>query len=181
MSHKNWFRLCLTCLFFFLLTRSAFASGAELTNLVVKSTHADLLMDLELKGVFTNEMKDALLRELPVSFNFFITFYEVYDYWFDKKIANLTILHKIEYDASKKEYRVTRSWEKVGPLVTRNFLKARVLMSEIVGLKVIPLTRLKRDKHYQINVKSELNEKRLLLFNFPWEFETDWYTINFIY
>lgn len=68
MSHKNWFCLRLTCLIFFLLTRLAFASGAELTNLVIKSTHKDLLMDLKLKGVFTNEMKDALLRELPVSF-----------------------------------------------------------------------------------------------------------------
>ena len=68
MSHNNWFRLCLVGFIFFLLTILAFASGAELTNLVIKSTHKDLLMDLKLKGVFTNEMKDALLRELPVSF-----------------------------------------------------------------------------------------------------------------
>ena len=113
--------------------------------------------------------------------NFFVNFYQVYDYWFDKKIANQTIIHKIEYDAPKNEYRVTRSWEKTGPIVTRKFQIARVLMSEIVGLKVIPLTRLKKGEHYQLNVKSELNEKKLLLFNFPWEFETDWYTINFNY
>ncbi|MGD8975932.1 MAG: DUF4390 domain-containing protein, partial [Desulfobacterales bacterium] len=115
MSHKNGFRLCLIGFIFFLLTSLDFASGAELTNLVVKSTQEDLLMNLKLEGVFTNEMKDALLREFPVSFNFFIILYEVYDYWFDKKIANQTIIHKIEYDAPKKEYRVIRSWEKVGP------------------------------------------------------------------
>ena len=74
-----------------------------------------------------------------------------------------------------------RSWVKIDPLVTKNFEKARLLMSETDGLKVIPLTRIKKGKHYQLRVKSELNEKKIPFSGFPWEFETDWYTINFIY
>jgi len=54
-------------------------------------------------------------------------------------------------------------------------------MSEISGLQVISATRLKRGEHYQLKVKSELGDKKYLFSGFPWEFETDWYTINFVY
>jgi hypothetical protein len=50
-----------------------YASEAELTNLVIKNSQADLLIDLTIKGVFTNEMKKALLNGIPVSFTFLIS------------------------------------------------------------------------------------------------------------
>jgi hypothetical protein len=184
MDNTNWFGLRLSCLNFvilFLLTSLAFASGAELTNLVVKNTRDDLVIDLKIKGVFTEDMREAVLSGIPVSFTFLINLYEVHDFWFDKKIASIATNHKIQYDALKKEYRIMRSWGKIDPLVTKNFEKARLLMSEIDGLKIIPLTRIKKGKHYQLRVKSELNEKKIPFSGFPWEFETDWYTINFIY
>jgi hypothetical protein len=81
----------------------------------------------------------------------------------------------------KKEYRITRSWEKTDPLVLKNFEKARQLISEINSLKIIPIAKLKKGKQYQLKAKSELYDKNYLFSSFPWEFETDWYTINFIY
>jgi len=65
--------------------------------------------------------------------------------------------------------------------VVNDFEKARELISEIYGLEVIKLTRLKKGGHYQLKVKAELNDKMYLFFSFPWEFETNWYAINFIY
>ena len=34
---------------------------------------------------------------------------------------------------------------------------------------------------FAIRLKSELIDKKFYIFSLPWEFETDWYTINFIY
>ena len=168
-------------LILFLLTSQTFASGAELTNIVVKNDREGLLIDLTIQGVFTNEMKKALLSGIPVSFTFIIILYKVNDFWFNEKVASITTSHKIQFDALKNEYRITRSWEKTGPLVANYFDKACLLMSEIDSLKITPFNRLKKGEHYQLRVKSELNEKKFPFAGFPWEFETDWYTINFIY
>ena len=172
---------CLIFLILFLLRSQIVASGAELTNIVVKKDRENLLVDLRIKGVFTNEMKKALLSAIPVSFTFIIILYKVNDFWFNKKVASITTSHKIQYDALKNEYSITRSWEKTGPFVVKNFDKAFLLMSEIGSLKITPLNRLKKGEHYQLRVKSELYEKKFPFAGFPWEFETDWYTINFIY
>jgi hypothetical protein len=159
----------------------AFASEAELTNLVIKNTNDYLALDLEIKGVFTEEMKKAVLNGIAIRFAFLIVLYEVHDFWFDKRITSITTIHKIQYDALKKEYSIIRSWEKASPLVVINIEKARQLISEINSLEVIPFKSLKKGKHYQLRVKSELNDRKYFFSRFPWEFETDWYTINFTY
>ena len=168
-------------LLLFLPAGQPFASGAEITNIVVKNDGEDLFIDLTVQGVFTNEMKKALLSGIPVSFTFIVILCKANDFWFDKKVASTTTSHKIQYDALKDEYRIIRSWEKIGPLMVKNFDKAALLMSQIASLKIIPYTRLKKGEQYQLRVKSELNETEFPFAVFPWEFETDWYTLNFIY
>ena len=172
---------CLIVLILFLAAGRTFASGAELTNIVVKNDREHLLIDLTIQGVFTNEMKKAMLSGIPVKFTFKIILYKVNDFWFNEKVAGITTSHKIQFDALKNEYRITRSWEKPGPLVAKYFDKACLLMSEIDSLKITSFNRLKKGEHYQLRVKSELNEKKFPFAGFPWEFETDWYTVNFIY
>jgi len=100
MSNANRLGLrsaCLIFLIFFLLTRPAYASGAELTNLVIKNNREDLLIDLKIDGVFTNEMRAALVNGIPVSFSFLVILYEVHDFRFDTKLADVTTHHKIWY------------------------------------------------------------------------------------
>ena len=172
---------CLVVIILFILASQTFASGAELTNIVVKNDREDLLIDLRVQGVFTDEMKKALLSGIPVGFTFIVILYKANDFWFDKKVASTTTNHKIQYDALKDEYRIIRSWEKIGPLMVKNFDKAALLMSQIASLKIIPYTILKKGEQYQLRVKSELNETEFPFAGFPWEFETDWYTINFIH
>jgi hypothetical protein len=164
-----------------LFTGPVFAAQAELTNLVIRNSREDLLISLKIKGVFTSEMQAALEKGIPVSFTFLIALYEVNDWWFDEKIAGLKTVHQIQYDGLKKEYRVSRAWDTSAPKVSGDFENARNLMSEISGLKIVPLAGLKKGGHYLMRVKSELHEKKYRLFNFPWEFETDWYTINFTF
>jgi hypothetical protein len=163
------------------MTGFAFAAEAELTNLVIKNTHDDLTLDVKIENVFTEEMKEAVINGIPVRFTFLIVLYQVHDFWFDERITNITTIHKIQYDVLKKEYSINRTWEKASPLVVVNFEKARQLISEINSLEIMPLKSLKKGRHYQLRVKSELADRNYLFSKFPWQFETDWYTINFTY
>jgi hypothetical protein len=177
-------RLHAGCLVFFVLiltSSPAFPGDAELTNLIVRNNFDQLQVDLLIKGFFTEKIKTAVSKGMPISLTFLIVLYEVHDYWFDDKMVSKTALHDIKFDVLKKEYRMQRSWEKRTPSIIKDFKKAQSLFLEIKGFDVIPLKELKKGKHYQLRVKSELNEKKFPFTGFPWEFETDWYTINFIY
>ena len=177
-------RLHSGCLVFFvlLLTASpAFSGGAELTNLTVRNSNDELQVDLMIKGIFTEEIKSAVSKGIPISLTFLMLFYEVRDYWFDNKIVSKTAVHDVKFDVLKKEYRIRRSWDKKIPLVIRDFEKALSLFSEIKGFEVISLERLKKGMQYQLRVQSELSENKAHFTGFPRQFKTDWYTLNFIY
>ncbi len=172
---------CLAIFFVLMTANLAISGDAELTNLIVRNSNNELQVDVLIKGIFSEEMKSAVSKGMPISITFSILLYEVRDYWFDDKMVSKTALHDVKFDVLRKEYRIRRSWEKKTPLVVNDFEKAQGLFSEIKGFDVIPLDRLNRDKHYQLRIKSELSENKAPLTGLPWEFETDWYTINFIY
>ena len=165
----------------FILAGTGVASEAELTNIVIRNLNDDLVIDLKMKGVFTAKMRDAVLSGILVRFTFLIYLDEVYDYWFDKKIAGLETVHQIQYDSVKKEFNITRAWETRGKQVVKDIEAARAVISEIDGLVVLPLKRLKKGRTYQLRVKSELDDKKFPFLGYPWGFETGWYTISFIY
>ena len=61
-------------------------------------------------------------------------------------------------------------------------------MTEIRNIEVIPLKKLEPGARYQLRVKAELEKVRLplylhyvLFFVSLWDFETDWYTVDFTY
>jgi len=165
----------------YLFTNSTRLTGAELANIVVRNSSNELLIDIKLKGVFTKEMKAAVLKGIPVDIAFSVSLYEVHNLWFDNKLIRKTVYHQIRFDTLKKEYRIRRSWEKRGHIAEEDSEDAQRILSEIKGLRVIPLKRLEKGVHYQLRIKSELKDLSYPFSETPWEFETDWYTINFIY
>ena len=182
ISINKTIHLGLVAICILLLASSMTYSGdAELTNLVVKNSDDQLQVDLTIKGIFTEEMEKVVSNGVPISLAFSILLYEARDYWFDDKIVSKTARHEIKLNVLKKEYRVRRSWEKSNPATTKDFVKARNLFCEIKGFDVISRKRLKKGRHYQLRVKSELSENKVHFTGFPWELETDWYTINFVY
>jgi hypothetical protein len=166
----------------------AFAEGARLTNIVVTNTHDDLLLYLNVEGAFIDKMKKAVLSGVPTTFSFVIKLFQVRSFWADKEIADIRVTHKVKYDSLKKEFLVTRSWENGKLLATPSITETQKLMSEIDNLVIVPLSRLQKGRHYQIRAKAELSKLTLpfnlhyvLFFVSLWDFETDWYTIDFIY
>jgi hypothetical protein len=165
-----------------------FALDATLTNITVSNTRDDLLLYLNLEGAFREEMKKAILSGVPSTFSFFAKLNRTRNFWFDREIADIEISHTITYDNLKKEFMVQRSWKEDNPEVTKSFKEAKRWMTEINSVEIIPLNRLEKGKQYQLRVKAEVSKKTLplylhyiLFFVSLWDFETDWYTIDFIY
>lgn len=172
----------------FFVQSLAFAQNAVLTNIIVTNTRDDLLVYLKVEGAFIEKMEKAILSGVPTTFSFYLSFYQVRNLWFDSKIKDIKVTNTIKYDNLKEEFIVKRSWEKSGPQVTRSFGEAQNLMTEIDSLKVIPLKQLEKGGHYQIRAKAELSKVTLpfylhyvLFFVSLWDFETDLYTVDFVF
>jgi len=173
---------------FFLMGNLSFAQDAKLTNIIVTNSHEDLLIYLTVEGAFKDKMKKAVLSGVPATFSFFAALYRVRNLWIDEKIADIKTTHTIKYNNLKQEFSISRSRENSGTIVTKSFQEARKLMAEIDSLKIIPLWKLEKGGKYQIRAKAELSKLTLpfylhyiLFFVSLWDFETDWYTIDFIY
>jgi hypothetical protein len=172
----------------FCVQNLAFAQKAALTNIIVTNTRDDLLVYLNVEGAFTEKMKKAISSGVSTTFSYYISFYRVRSLWFDKNIEEFIVTNTIKYNNLKEEYIVERSWEKSESQVTKSFDEAQKLMSEIDSLKIVPLKQLEKGEHYQLRAKAELSRVTLpfnlhyvLFFVSLLDFETDWYTIDFIY
>jgi hypothetical protein len=180
-NRKTVFTAYLIFIILCLLSYSTHLAGAEFANIIIRSSANELLVDIKLKGVFTREMETAVSKGLPIDITFSVSLYEVHNLWFDHKMISKTAMHQIRFDTLKREYKIRRFWEKRGFRTVKNSEAAQRILSEIIGLSVIPLKRLKKETQYQLRIKSELEDRSFLFSGTPWEFETDWYTINFIY
>jgi hypothetical protein len=175
-------------LVFLVLPCPGFSQEAKLSNLIVTNTRDDLLLYFSVEGAFHAKMKEAILSGVPATFSYYISLYKNRNYWMDKEITSLKFLHTVKYNPVKKEYVITRSWDNNPPIVTQSFIEVQRLMTEIDSLKILPLNRLEKGNQYQLRAKAELSKLTLpfylhyiLFFVSLWDFETDWYTIDFIY
>ena len=182
--------LTLVLLFCFLLLFPSPLQAAEatLSDIIVTNTQEDLLVFFDIKGCFTREMEEAILNGIPTTFTIVIKLYRTRTAWIDASIASITLEHTIKYDSLKNEFRVTRSEEDNTELVVKDFEAAKKAMAEIRNIRVVPLKKLQDRGKYQLRVKAELEKVRLplylhyvLFFVSLWDFETDWYSVDFIY
>jgi hypothetical protein len=164
------------------------AQKAQLTDIVVTNTRDDLLVYLTIEGCFTSEIEQAIMSGAPTTFLIHVTLSRTRSLWLNEKIADITLEHTIKYNVLKKEFTVTRTEKPDTVLVTHSFSEAKKAMANVDSLVVAPLSRLERGRNYQIRCKAELEKVTLplylhyvLFFVSYWNFETDWYAINFYY
>ena len=188
VSMKIW-KVCavLICIVI-LFPAPASAQEAKLTRITVSNTRDDLLLYFNLEGAFTDKLKEAIYSGVPATFSFYISLYRVRNLWLDKNIADIKLSHTIKYDNLKKEFTVKRSWQEEDAIVTQSFEEAQRYMTEIDSLAVYSLSGLNKGYQYQIKLMAEVSKITLplylhyvLVFVSYWDFETDWYTIDFIY
>jgi len=164
------------------------AEEAALSDIVITTTQDDLLAYFTVVDCFTEDMERAIHNGIPTTFTFFVKLLKVRSSWWDKKIADLKVSHEITYDSLKKVYILRFSEDDRKELIVKDFEEAKTLMSEIVGLKVTSLDRLEKDAYYRVRMMAELDTIKLplyfhyvLFFLSLWDFETDWYSVDFRY
>jgi hypothetical protein len=183
-------RICLLLLCGILVCAPAAtaAQEAHLTNIIVTNTDRDLLIFLSVEGAFQGKISKAIDSGMATAFYFLLHLYRTRSFWPDEQLADVTVSHTIQYNPIKKTYTVKRSWEGDKPITVASREEALRLMAEVDNLPILPLSRLKKGAQYQIRTKAELSKQTLpfylhyvLFFVSWWDFETDWYTIDFIY
>jgi hypothetical protein len=161
---------------------------AEIKDIRLANTRDDLLVYFEVTGAFPDKIDQAVMNGIPTAFSFYITLYETDRFWFNKKIADRLIKSTITYNSLKKEFTVLKPWKSETPVNTHSFEEAQTLMTEIDNLSFIPLDKIIKGKKYELRIKAELDKVTLPLylhnvffFVSYWNFETNWYLINFTY
>lgn len=159
-----------------------------LENIKLTNDRDHLITYFTVQGAFTEKINQAVKNGVTTTFTFYVSLYKVKEGWLDQNISDIKLTSTLKYDTLKKEFTVTRSWEKDDPFVTSSFDKAETLMTEVDNLKLGPLSSLKKGQKYQIRIKAELNRVTMPLylhyvffFVSFWDLETDWYIINFTY
>jgi hypothetical protein len=171
-----------------LSVHSVNATEASLTDIDVSNTENHLLIYFTVDNCFTEDMKAAIDSGIMTTFNFFIRLYEVRDLLWDKKIADIKVNHDVQYDSLKKVYRVRLLEKDDDPILIKDFDRVKKQMSEICGLRVADLQEIRAGARYQVCMMVELDKIRLpfylhnvFFFLSLWDFETDWYTVDFTY
>ena len=178
------FILCFTLL----LPSLAFAIDVQLSGIQVTDTTDDLLLSLKVEGAFNEKLEEAVLNGIPATFSFFIHLSRERTFWADEQIVERRVTHTLKYHNLKNHYIIKKSWQDNKPVIAESFDEAKKMMSEINGLKIIPLKKMKKGYRYQIIAKAELDKVKLpfilnyiLFFASLWDFETEWHSYEFVY
>ena len=186
--HRRLRTMTIVLLSILLLSSSARAEKASLKDILVTNTMDHLLVYFRVTDCFNEEMVKAIDNGFKTTFTFFIKLQKVRGLWLDNEIADLKVKHEIQYDNLKRVYNVRLSERDDQIISVKDFDGAKELMSEIVGLKVCELKKLRKGSQYKVSMMAELDKITLPLhlhyvffFLSLWDFETDWYTMGFKY
>jgi hypothetical protein len=164
------------------------AQQANLSDIVVTNTRDHLLIYFTVNGCFTPDMNAAIDSGIETTFTFFVKLYERRSLLWDKKIADIVFRHTVKYDNLKGTYEVRLSDDNNKTVTVNNFEQAKKLMAEVVALKVVPMIQMKKGLRYQVQMMAQLDKIKLplylhhvLFFLSLWDFETDWYAVDFKY
>ncbi len=161
-------------------------NGALIRDLIVMNSTRDLLLYFTVGKAFTPEMEEAIRNGIPVRFSYYVDLIEEKKGWPDKEIVTLSFDRNLLYDSLKEEFRV----EFIGKnkkITTKTLEEAKKIMVEVHDLKITSLSMLSLKNKYRLRVKALLAKKTLPLnfqyilpFSTLWEFETGWYSTEFI-
>ena len=186
-----FFRLMLLCgLLLFVAGGPASAADDQdpaIKDIIVTTSDADLLLFATVKNGFTEEMLEGVKAGMPIVFTFHMELVKSNRHWLDASLVESTFTHTLTYDASREEYAIAFSGQE-NKVTTGSLEKAKQLMAELNGVKVIALNQLVPDAPYAIHFKVTLKKGSLPLGlgsiapAAVWgDFETDWRTIEFRY
>ena len=178
----------LLLLLVFMVPRPAWSKQAQISDIIVTNNQEYLLVYFYTKGCFTPDMNKAIQNGIPTTFTFLIELYKPRSLWPNKHLVSLKLHHTIKYDSLRDEYSILLSERGNQIFTVKEFNKAQEMMADVSNIQLISLHNLERNNQYQVRIKAELNKVRLplylhylLFFVSLWDFETEWYVVDFIY
>ena len=145
-------------------------------------------MFLTVNNAFTKQMEEGIKNGIPVTFNFYVKLEKKRSTWMNQELVSLRFDHALSYDTLKEEYSIVRSELAGQTFRTKSLAEAKKTMAQLNGPPVSPLKALLPEAGYLLRVKAKLAEKTLPLYAhyvIPfwslWDFETEWYTVEFRY
>ncbi|MBW2064272.1 MAG: DUF4390 domain-containing protein [Deltaproteobacteria bacterium] len=168
--------------------QAVWAEKAFLSDVVMTNSDEHLIVYFTVKDCFTEEMIRAIENGIETTFTFFAKLYERRQLLWNKKLAEIRIRHSIKYDNLKRVYELRLSEKDKEATYTKDFEEAKKIMATVEELKIAPLSSLVKGKRYRLKMMAELDKIKLplylhniLFFLSLWDFETDWYQIDFRY
>jgi hypothetical protein len=168
--------------------KSALSKQAQITDIIVTNNQEYLLVYFYTKGCFTPDMNKVIQNGMSTTFTFLIELYKPRSLWPSKRLASLKLHHTIKYDSLRDEYSILLSERGSQVFTVKEFGKAQEMMADVSNIQLVLLQSLEKNNQYQVRIKAELNKVRLplylhylLFFISLWDFETDWYVVDFIY
>lgn len=188
-AHRAVLAVCLFLLFSSLFWPTAIrAEGAVISNLILSSQNDSMTVHLRTEGAFTPEIEAAVKSGVPVTFSYFLVLEAPRSFRPAKTLSDITVTHTIRYNAIRENYTVTRSWEGFTPHISTDFQDAQKQMCTLSNLSIADHVVMEKGKEYRLRAKAKLGELTLplylhhiLFFLAFWDFETDWYSIDFIF
>ncbi|MDG4476428.1 DUF4390 domain-containing protein [Thiovibrio frasassiensis] len=179
--------LLLALAIFFGGGESALAQNATIEELIVTNSSTDLLLFLTVNNAFTKQMEEGIRNGIPVTFSFYVKL-EHKRMWMNQEFVSLQFDHTLSYDTLKEEYSIVRSELPGQTFRTKTLGEAKKAMAQLNGPPISPLKLLQPEAGYLLRVKARLAEKTLPLYFHHvipfwslWDFETEWYTVEFRY
>ena len=157
------------------------AEEAKFADTLISNNAQHILVYTRVTDCFTPGMESAILAGVPTTFTFLFELYQERPYWWDRKIAHLTVQHTVKYDNVKKTFQVdSTNGKEAAAFPTLD--TAKRAMAELNGVAVAPLYVMAKGESYYLQMKARLDKVRLpfsmeYLFFFVslWDFETDWH------
>jgi hypothetical protein len=182
-----WVTFFAVILTFFSVPLATYGADPQIQDVLIQKNPQHVTVYAKVSNCFTKEMDSAILTGMPVTFTFYVNFYQRRPFWFDKKLSSLTVDHTIKFDHVKKTFFVSSSHNKE-PLSYQDFSAAKETMADLSGLEIVPIADLQKNASYYLEIKAKLKRVRLPLhmeyvffFVSLWDFETSWFREEFRY
>ncbi len=155
---------------------------ASISNMQAVRNQGNLELSFSVEDCFSPKMEEAILSGVPTTFRFRVILQRKKKFPFLRKaILDIVLEHTIKYDRLKDQFRIRLPEQSDNEVVVKDFEEAKIVMSTVRNLRVIPLWRLSESGSYQLLVKAELSKfhlplffRYILFFLSLWDFETDW-------
>jgi hypothetical protein len=165
---------------------------ADLVDIKLGRGKGNLQVSFRIQDCFTPKMEEAIRSGVATTFRILLELEKsglrsnLPLPFIKSKLLKIALEHTIKYDLLNNQFNVYIPEHPDRVLTTPDLEEAKMWMSSVRELPVIPLWRLKKDETYQLQMKAELSKfnlpfflRYIFFFVSLWDFDTDWHKLVF--